>query len=90
MRPGREAEFEERYGPDGDWVRLFRRGEGYGETVLLRDLAAPGRYVVTDTWRDGGATARSRSVTPRPTPHSTRSARSSRSTNARLGEFERV
>lgn len=37
VRPGQEAEFEARYGPDGDWARLFRLGEGYGGTVLLRD-----------------------------------------------------
>jgi heme-degrading monooxygenase HmoA len=55
VRPGREAEFEERYGADGDWARLFGRGEGYGKTVLLRDLAAAGRYLVTDTWRDGAS-----------------------------------
>ena len=44
-----------RYGADGDWVGLFRRGEGYVRTALLRDMAAPGRYVVTDTWRDAAA-----------------------------------
>jgi heme-degrading monooxygenase HmoA len=52
VRPGREAEFERRYGPDGDWARLFRAGEGYEGTVLLRDVKDAGRYVVTDTWRD--------------------------------------
>ena len=42
-------------GTAGDWARLFRRGEGYVGTVLLRDLATPGRYLVTDTWRDAAA-----------------------------------
>ena len=55
VRAGREAEFERRYGADGDWVRLFRNGEGYVGTTLLRDRATPGRYVVTDTWRDAAA-----------------------------------
>lgn len=55
VRPGREEEFERRYGRDGDWAALFRRGEGYVGTTLLRDLATPGRYVVTDTWRDPAA-----------------------------------
>jgi heme-degrading monooxygenase HmoA len=55
VRAGREAEFERRYGADGDWVGLFRRGEGYVGTALLRDRAAPGRYVLTDTWRDAAA-----------------------------------
>ena len=55
VRAGREAEFERRYGADGDWVGLFRRGEGYVGTALLRDMAARGRYVVTDTCRDAAA-----------------------------------
>jgi heme-degrading monooxygenase HmoA len=55
VRPGREEEFERRYGTDGDWVRLFRRGEGYVGTTLLRDHAIPRRYLVNDTWRDAAA-----------------------------------
>jgi len=27
--PARIAEFEQAYGPDGDWARLFRRGAGF-------------------------------------------------------------
>jgi heme-degrading monooxygenase HmoA len=55
VRPGSEAEFERRYGPSGDWARLFGRSDGYQGTVLLRDRAAPGRYLLTDTWRDATA-----------------------------------
>jgi len=33
---GRESEFERAYGPCGEWVRLFRREEGYLGTELLR------------------------------------------------------
>lgn len=55
VRGGSEAEFEKRYGTEGDWVRLFRRGEGYLGTALLRDRGTPRRYLVTDTWRDGAA-----------------------------------
>jgi heme-degrading monooxygenase HmoA len=55
VRAGREAQFEQRYGADGDWVRLFGRGEGYVGTTLLRDRATPRRYLVTDTWRDAAA-----------------------------------
>jgi heme-degrading monooxygenase HmoA len=55
VRPGREADFEARYGPEGDWVRLFRGGDGYSGTALLRDPAVRGRYVVIDVWRDGEA-----------------------------------
>jgi len=55
VRPGREEEFERRYGTDGDWVRLFRQSEGFVATVLLEDRATAGRYLVTDTWRDAAA-----------------------------------
>lgn len=44
-------EFERRYGPAGDWARLFARGEGYLGTQLLRDAADPGRYLTLDRWR---------------------------------------
>jgi heme-degrading monooxygenase HmoA len=47
----REA-FERAYGPTGDWARLFSRGEGFLEVVLLADAATPGRYVTIDRWRD--------------------------------------
>ena len=39
VRPERVAEFEQAYGPDGEWVRLFRRAGGYVRTELHRDRA---------------------------------------------------
>jgi heme-degrading monooxygenase HmoA len=50
--PTRQAEFESRYGPDGDWVRLFRRGAGYLGSELLRDRADPQRYLTVDRWEN--------------------------------------
>jgi heme-degrading monooxygenase HmoA len=44
------AEFERVYGPEGDWAQFFRRGRGYVGTELLRDVEAPGRYLVIDRW----------------------------------------
>lgn len=49
-RRGREAEFEAAYGPDGEWVRLFRGGEGYLGTELHRDTADARRYLTIDRW----------------------------------------
>lgn len=43
--------FERAHGPEGDWARFFRRGEGYVGTELLRDVENPGRYLVVDRWR---------------------------------------
>jgi heme-degrading monooxygenase HmoA len=44
------SEFERVYGPDGAWAEFFRDGAGYVGTELLRDLEAPGRYLVVDRW----------------------------------------
>ena len=60
VRNGAEAEFEVAYGPDGDWARLFARGEGYLGTELLRDATDPRRYLTIDRWTDAGAFARFR------------------------------
>jgi heme-degrading monooxygenase HmoA len=43
-------EFERVYGTDGEWAEFFRRGRGYIGTELLRDVEAPGRYLVIDRW----------------------------------------
>jgi heme-degrading monooxygenase HmoA len=50
VRPGSEAAFEAAYGPDGDWIRLFREADGYLGSQLLRDQADPRRYVTVDRW----------------------------------------
>src|SRR5690349_11821599 len=42
--------FEKTYGPDGAWAQLFRKGEGYIRTELLRDRETPGRYLTIDHW----------------------------------------
>ena len=55
VRAETAATFEKLYGPQGDWVRLFRRAEGYVETLLLRDRADALRYVTIDRWRSQAA-----------------------------------
>jgi quinol monooxygenase YgiN len=52
---GREAEFERAYGPDGDWVRLFRRDPAYLGTDLLRDPVTPNRFLTVDRWTSEAA-----------------------------------
>ncbi len=54
-RPGREREFEAAYGPDGDWARFFRGGDGYLGTDLLRAGGGEGRYVTIDRWTSKAA-----------------------------------
>jgi heme-degrading monooxygenase HmoA len=43
-------DFEEAYGPNGEWARFFRQGQGFIGTELLRDLEEPDRYLVIDRW----------------------------------------
>jgi heme-degrading monooxygenase HmoA len=53
VRPGREPEFEAAYGDDGSWARLFRSGEGYLGTELMR--GTDGTYLTIDRWSSGEA-----------------------------------
>ncbi|HTM19338.1 MAG TPA: antibiotic biosynthesis monooxygenase family protein [Kofleriaceae bacterium] len=55
VRAGCEAEFEAAYGSAGPWVALFAGADGYLGTELLRDRAAPDRYLTIDRWRDPAA-----------------------------------
>jgi heme-degrading monooxygenase HmoA len=52
IRPEDAAAFEEQYGPDGPWGRLFRSARGYLGTELYRNTAAEGGYVTVDRWED--------------------------------------
>jgi heme-degrading monooxygenase HmoA len=49
------TEFERVYGSDGEWAEFFREGRGYIGTELLRDVEAPGRYLVIDRWESADA-----------------------------------
>ncbi len=52
----RDAEaFERVYGADGEWAEFFKQGTGYIGTELLRDVEAPGRYLVIDRWESADA-----------------------------------
>jgi heme-degrading monooxygenase HmoA len=55
VKPGDEERFEKAYGPDGDWVRLFRSDLHYNETRLVRDLLRSGVYLTMDFWESRGA-----------------------------------
>lgn len=55
VKAGLESRFEETYGPDGAWARLFARGEGYLGTQLHRDVRQKGRYVTLDCWASQAA-----------------------------------
>jgi len=51
VRPDRIREFEAGYGPDGDWVALFRPDPDYLRTELIRDHGEARRFMTIDYWR---------------------------------------
>jgi len=55
VKPGGEERFENAYGPDGDWVRLFRKDSHYYETRLVRDALRSGVYLTMDFWESRSA-----------------------------------
>ena len=52
---GRESEFERAYGPSGKWAPLFRRGDGYLGTELLRRSDDSREYLTLDRWASRAA-----------------------------------
>jgi len=50
VKSGSEELFEQAYGPEGDWVRLFRRDARYRGTRLLREVGRERVYVTMDQW----------------------------------------
>ena len=55
VKSGSEELFEAAYGPEGAWVKLFRRDKRYLGTRLLRDVGAARVYVTIDTWESWAA-----------------------------------
>ena len=50
VRAEHRCDFERAYGQHGEWVRLFRDGEGYIKTELHRDPEKAALYVTLDFW----------------------------------------
>ena len=52
VKNGREAEFEELYGADGEWTALNRRTRSYLGSSFLRDQSRTSRYLVIEYWSE--------------------------------------
>ena len=52
VRDAEREAFEQAYGPEGAWARLFARADGYRGTELFR--ADDGSYLTLDVWRSRG------------------------------------
>lgn len=51
VKAERIAEFEQIYRQDGRWAELFKNGDGFVSTELLRDEANPQKYMTIDRWK---------------------------------------
>ena len=45
-----QEDFTRIYGPNGDWVDLFKKAKGYIKTELHRDISNPDRFITVDYW----------------------------------------
>ncbi len=50
VREGMKKRFEQGYGSDGAWARLFEQDGSYIGTELILDLKASGTYLTLDFW----------------------------------------
>lgn len=55
VKPGCEKRFEEAYGPDGDWAKLFQSDSHFREMRLVRDAFHRGVYLTMDFWESRAA-----------------------------------
>lgn len=51
VKSGCADRFQCAYGPQGEWVRLFRTDPDFIETRLLQDAAAPNKFITLDFWQ---------------------------------------
>ena len=50
VKPEFTSRFEEIYGAEGEWARLFRSSGEYDGTLLVRDMDNPRRFLTIDRW----------------------------------------
>jgi hypothetical protein len=52
VKPGREADFEQFYGADGEWTALNRHSRSYLGSSFLRDQSRRSRYLIIEYWSE--------------------------------------
>jgi quinol monooxygenase YgiN len=52
VKDGRETEFEELYGADGEWTTMNRLSRSYLGSSFLRDQNRSSRYMVIEYWSE--------------------------------------
>jgi hypothetical protein len=52
VKNGRENDFEQLYGVDGEWTKLNRQTRSYLGTSFLRDQNRSSRYIIIEYWSE--------------------------------------
>jgi hypothetical protein len=52
VKSGRETEFEQLYGADGEWTAMNRHTRSYLGTSFLHDQNRSSRYIVIEYWSE--------------------------------------
>ena len=52
VKPGRETEFEQLYGDDGEWTAMNRHTRSYLGSSFLHDQNRSSRYIVIEYWSE--------------------------------------
>jgi quinol monooxygenase YgiN len=52
VKPGRDADFEQFFGADGEWTALNRLNRSYLGSSFLRDQSDRSRYLLIEYWSE--------------------------------------
>jgi len=52
VKPGRDADFEQFFGADGEWTALNRLNRSYLGSSFLRDQGERSRYLLIEYWSE--------------------------------------
>jgi quinol monooxygenase YgiN len=52
IKPGREDEFEQFHGADGEWTALSRQSRSFIGSSFLREFSSPPRYLLIEYWSE--------------------------------------
>ena len=55
VNPTCKQKFEELYGQNGKWVKLFKKAKGYIGTDLTKEVSQENWYLTIDKWQSKGA-----------------------------------
>ena len=90
VQAGVRDRFEEAYGSNGVWARLFESGVGYARTELIRDVDQTGRYITLDFWASREAFETFREANRGRYHALDKECEAFTESEKRIGEFERL